>query len=133
MQKVAACFGPAVWVIQAVVVDHFTCEHSREVQGSNEHATVLASRQHIKLLFRYGQNIVYCACKGGVIGSEAREPVSNGQTCIQDVQMVPSAFSWWSAPLNTAMPPEFLVESTHKYGDSVRNCSGSGHQGLSEE
>jgi hypothetical protein len=34
------------------------------------------------LFFRYGQKIVYFACKGGVIGAEAREPVSNGQICI---------------------------------------------------
>jgi hypothetical protein len=54
-------------------------DHSREVQGTNEHATMLASRQHIKLLFRGGKNSVYCAFKFGVIGAEAREPVSNGQ------------------------------------------------------
>jgi hypothetical protein len=81
MQKVAACFGPAVRVIQAVVVD-LSPDHSREVQGINEHATMLASRQHIKFLFIYGQKSVYLACKGGVIGAEAREPVSNGQICI---------------------------------------------------
>jgi hypothetical protein len=40
--------------------------------------------------------------------------------------MVPSPFSRWPAPLNTAIPPEFLVKSAHIYGDSVRNCSGSG-------
>jgi hypothetical protein len=57
-------------------------DHSREVQGTNENATMLASRQHIKLLFRDGQNSVDVAFKGGVIGAEAREPVSNGQTCI---------------------------------------------------
>jgi hypothetical protein len=57
-------------------------DHSREVQGTNEHATMIKSRQHIKLLFRDGQKSVYCACKGGVIGAEAREPVSNGQIFI---------------------------------------------------
>jgi hypothetical protein len=75
MQKAAACFGPAVRVIQAVV-DH--AMGSREEQGTDEHA----SRQHIKLLFKDCQKSVYCACKGGVIGAEAREPVSNGQICI---------------------------------------------------
>jgi hypothetical protein len=50
----------------------------------HEHATMLASRQHIKPLFRDGQKSVYCACKGGVLGTEAREPVSNGQ----DVQIL---------------------------------------------
>jgi hypothetical protein len=57
-------------------------DHSREVQGSNEHATMLASMQHIKLIFRDGQKSVYCACKGGILGAEARDPVSNGQVCI---------------------------------------------------
>jgi hypothetical protein len=57
-------------------------DHSREVQGTNEHATMLASRQNIKLIFRYGQKSVYCACKGGAIGVEAREPVTNGQICV---------------------------------------------------
>jgi hypothetical protein len=89
-------------------------DHSRELQGTNEHAAMLASRQHIKLLFGYSQNIAYCACKGGVICAEAREPVSNGQTCIwARMQMVRSPFSRWSAPSNTAMPPEFLVKSAH--------------------
>jgi hypothetical protein len=57
-------------------------DHSREVQSTNEHATVLASRQLIKLLFGDSQKGVYCACKGGVVGAEAREPVGNGQICI---------------------------------------------------
>jgi hypothetical protein len=48
------------------------------------------------------------------------------------VQMGLSPFSRWSAPSNMAIPPEFLVKSAHKYGDSVGNCSGSGAQGLSE-
>jgi hypothetical protein len=80
MHKVAACFGPAVRVIQAVVVDHVTGPFSRSAwhQRTCNHA----SRQHIKLLFRDGQKSVYCACKGGVIGAEAREPVSNGQICM---------------------------------------------------
>jgi hypothetical protein len=43
---------------------------------------MLASRQHIKLLFRDGQKSLYFACNGDVIGAEAREPVSNGQICI---------------------------------------------------
>jgi hypothetical protein len=30
-------------------------DHSGEVQGTNEHATMLASRQHMNLLFRDGQ------------------------------------------------------------------------------
>jgi hypothetical protein len=77
MQKVAACFGPSVRVIQAVVVDHVTGPFSRGAR--HQRTTMLASRQHIKLLFRDGQKSVYCACKGGVIGAEAREPVSNGQ------------------------------------------------------
>jgi hypothetical protein len=59
MQILAACFGPAVRVIQAVAVN--------QVQGTNEHAIMLASRLHIKLLFRYGQKSVYCACNWGVI------------------------------------------------------------------
>jgi hypothetical protein len=41
-----------------------------------------------------------------------------------------SPFSRWSAPLNTAIPPEFLVKSAHIYGDSARNCSGSGAPGI---
>jgi hypothetical protein len=57
-------------------------DHSRDLQGTNEHATMLASREHIKLLSRDGQNSVYFACKDGVLGAEAREPVSNGQICI---------------------------------------------------
>jgi hypothetical protein len=56
---------------------------SSEVQDTKKHATMFASRQHIKLLRRDGQKSVYCACMGGVIiGAEAREPVSNGQICI---------------------------------------------------
>jgi hypothetical protein len=34
--------------------------------------------------------------------------------------MVLSPFSRWSAPLNTAIPPEFPVKSAHIYGDSVQ-------------
>jgi hypothetical protein len=96
-------------------------DHLQEVQGTNEHAAMLASRQHIKL-FRDGQKSVYFACKGSVIGAEAREPVSNGQICIwaKDVQMVPSPFSRWSAPLNTAITPEFLAKSAHIYGELFR-------------
>jgi hypothetical protein len=78
VKMVAACFGPAVRVIQTVVVDHVT----REEQGTNEDANMLASRQHIKLLFRDGQKSVYCAFKGGVTCAEACEPVSKGQICI---------------------------------------------------
>jgi UDP-N-acetylenolpyruvoylglucosamine reductase len=33
-------------------------------------------------LFRDGQKSVYCTGKSGVIGAEAREPVSIGQICI---------------------------------------------------
>jgi hypothetical protein len=75
---------------------------------------MLARRQHIKLLFRDGKKSVYCACNGGVIGSEAREPVSNGQTCIL-ARMCKwcEVLSRWSAPSNTAIPPEFLVKSAH--------------------
>jgi hypothetical protein len=40
--------------------------------------------------------------------------------------MVLSPYSRWFAPLNMAIPPEFVVQSAHIYGDSVRNCSGSG-------
>jgi hypothetical protein len=97
-------------------------DHSREVHGTNEHATMLASRQHIKLLFRDGQKSVYCACKGGVIGAEARDPVSNWQICVLSLGGL--------VPFNTAIPPEFLFESAHIYGDSVRNCSGSGAPGI---
>jgi hypothetical protein len=44
--------------------------------------------------------------------------------------MVLSRFSRWSAPLNTAIPPGFMGESAHIYGDSVRNCSGLGAPGI---
>jgi hypothetical protein len=40
---------------------------------------MFASGQNIKLILRYGKKSVYFACKRGVIGAEAREPVSNGQ------------------------------------------------------
>jgi hypothetical protein len=56
--------------------------------------------------------------------------VSNGQMCIWAVQMVSSPFSRWSAPLNMAVPPAFLVRSAQIYVDSVRNCSGSGAPGI---
>jgi hypothetical protein len=126
MQKVAACCGPDFRVIQALAVDHVT-NHSREMRGTNEHATMLASRRHRKFLFRDGQKSVHCACQGGVIGAEAREPVSNGQVCIRArCANGLSPFSRLSAPSNTAIPPEFPVRSAHIYGDSVRNRSGSG-------
>jgi hypothetical protein len=57
-------------------------DHSREVHGTNEHTTMLASRKHIKLLFREVRKCVYFAFKGGVIGAEACEQVSNVQICI---------------------------------------------------
>jgi hypothetical protein len=47
--------------------------------------------------------------------------------------IVLSPLSRWSAPLNKAIPPEFLVKLAHIYGDSFRNCSSLGAQGLSEE
>jgi hypothetical protein len=36
--------------------------------------------------------------------------------------MVVSPFSRWSAPLNTAITPEFLIKSAHMYGDSAEFC-----------
>jgi hypothetical protein len=51
-------------------------------KGTNEHATMLASRQHIKIITNDGKKSVCCACKGVVIGAEACKPVSNGQICI---------------------------------------------------
>jgi hypothetical protein len=48
----------------------------------------------------------------------------------QDVQMVLSPFSRWSAPLNRAIPPGSLVKSAHIYDDSVRNRSCSGGPGI---
>jgi hypothetical protein len=57
-------------------------ERSREVQGTNKHATMLASRQHINVVSKNIQNNVYCASMGGVPGAEVRKPVSNGQICI---------------------------------------------------
>jgi hypothetical protein len=41
---------------------------------------------------------------------QALKPARNGQICIWDVHLVPSPFSRWSAPVNTAIPPEFLVK-----------------------
>jgi hypothetical protein len=79
MQKVAACFGLAVRVIQAVVVE---MSQDRSRASTNEHATMVTSRQHIKLLFKDGQNSVYCPWKRVDIGAGVREPVSNGQICI---------------------------------------------------
>jgi hypothetical protein len=38
--------------IQAAVVDHVTGAFSISVQGTNKHATMLPSRQHIKKAFR---------------------------------------------------------------------------------
>jgi hypothetical protein len=57
-------------------------ERSREVQGTNKYATMLASRQQSKSFPKKIQNNVYCACKGGLPGAEVRKPVSNGQICI---------------------------------------------------
>jgi hypothetical protein len=58
-------------------------DHSRKVQGTNKHAIMHASRQHIKLLFRDDQKLLYCAFKGGVLGAEVRGPVSNGHIRIR--------------------------------------------------
>jgi hypothetical protein len=80
MQKVVACFSSAVRAIQQLLWT-MSCDHSQEVQGTNKHANMLASRQHMKLIFRACQQSVYCACKGGLLGAEAREPVSKGQIC----------------------------------------------------
>jgi hypothetical protein len=49
MQKAVACFGPAAWAIQLLWWTT-SLDHSRELEGSNKHATMLASRQHIKFL-----------------------------------------------------------------------------------
>jgi hypothetical protein len=70
-------------------------DHSRGVQGTNEHAIMLASRQHIKLLFRFIQKIVYYACKGGIMGAEAQKAPRACEEWAdqhqgQDLQIVPS-------------------------------------------
>jgi hypothetical protein len=58
-------------------------DHSREVQGTNEHATMPASKQHIKLIFRDGQIVYIVRARGALQApAEAREPVSTGQICI---------------------------------------------------
>jgi hypothetical protein len=88
---------------------------------------MLASRQYIELLFRDGQNSVYFAGKVGVIGTEAHWA---GVHLGQDVEMMPSPFSRWSAPFNRAMLLAFLVKPAHIHGDSVRNYSGSGAPGI---
>jgi hypothetical protein len=72
---------------------------------------------------------VYFVCKAGIIGAKACEQSADLHLG-QDVQMVPSPFSRWPAPFNRAIPAEFLVKSAHIYGDSVRNCSGSGAPGV---
>jgi hypothetical protein len=35
--------------------------------------------------------------------------------------------------LGRAIPPELLVKAVHMYGDSARDCSGSGESGIVEE
>jgi hypothetical protein len=81
MQKMAACFGPAV-MVQAVVADHVKGAPSisaRHQQTCN-HASKQAAYQ--TRFRKYSKQIIYCMCKDGVPGPEDREPVSNGQICI---------------------------------------------------
>jgi hypothetical protein len=68
MQMGVVCFGPAVreskqlwWTM--------SWERSREVLGTNKHATMLPSRQHIPKKSMHLQNSVYCACDGGMQGA----------------------------------------------------------------
>jgi hypothetical protein len=89
-----------------------------------DHATMLASGQHVKLVSKT-MYILYVQgwhARGCPRACEQWADLHLGQ----DVQMVRSPFSRWYATLNRAIPPDFLVKSTHVYGDSVRNCSGSG-------
>jgi hypothetical protein len=51
MQKVVACFGLDVRAIQAVVAEHVMITGPfPKVQGTNKHAIMLVSRQHLKVI-----------------------------------------------------------------------------------
>jgi hypothetical protein len=90
---------------------------------------MLANRKRIKLLFREGQESVYCACEGGAVEAETREPVSNGQIRIW-ARMCKWCQVYVICTIITAVPPEFLIKSAHIYGDSVQAW---GLQGLSQK
>jgi hypothetical protein len=132
MQKVAACLGPPVGVIGAASVDHVTGPFSRSArhQRTSNHTCKRAAHQ---TCFQRRLN-EYILCVQGWryrrCSPRACEQWADLHLA-QDVRMVLSLFSRWSAPTNTAIiPPEFLVKSAYIYGDSVSNCSGSGAPGI---
>jgi hypothetical protein len=53
-------------------------ERSREVQGTNKHATMLPSRQHINKKLNFKNVYIVCAMVA-FLGLEVRERASNGQ------------------------------------------------------
>jgi hypothetical protein len=89
MQKAVVCFSPAVreskqlwWAMSQ--------ERSREVQGTNKHATMLPSRQLIKKKPQSFKIVYIVRAMMACWGLEVRERVSNGQISIwaRGVQMV---------------------------------------------
>jgi hypothetical protein len=132
MKKVAACFGPAVRVIQAVVLDHVTgrpFSSSARHQRTCNHACKQAAHQ--TSLQRRSKECTFCV-QGWRYRCWSRRACEQWADLLlgQDVQTVLSPFSRWSAPLSRDVPPDFLVKSEHIYGDSVRDCSGSGGSGI---
>jgi hypothetical protein len=132
MQKVAACFGTPVGVIGAASVDHVTGPFSRSArhQRTCNHACKQAAHQ----MFFQRRSKVCILCVQGWryrrCSLRACEQWADLHLA-QDVRMVLSLFSRWSASINTAIiQPEFLVKSAYIYGDSVSNCSGSGVPGI---
>jgi hypothetical protein len=78
MQKVAACFGPAVRVIQTVAVDFVTGPFSRSARHQR---TCNQQAAHQTSFQGWSKECISCM-QGWLIGAEAREPVSIGQICV---------------------------------------------------
>jgi hypothetical protein len=87
-------------------------ERSREVQGTNKHASMLPSRQHIKIIPPRFKTVYILLALVACWGLEVREHWANKRLG-QDVKMVLWPLSRWHAPFIRAIPPDFV----HKQGD----------------